>query len=167
MKAFFQQLKMVNSASLARLLLVVSVLLISLSGCGQSDHPTQNNNSTPPPPYNPPPRSQILYSVNNLIISGGHWVTLPSDGAFVQAGSTLSLSWSADGYLDVYIFTENQYNNFKRGAFVLYWEAHKRGSSGTISANIENGDTYYGVVRNGSLLLCFNGSRTISFEEKC
>lgn len=75
-------------------------------------------------------------------------MALPSNGAYVQAGSTLSLSWSADGSLECFILTANQFSNFKPYGIVSEREAYGAGKSGTISANIQNSDTYYAIIRN-------------------
>ncbi len=84
----------------------------------------------------------------NQILNGGGYTTLPSAGEYTQVGRTLTLSWSADGNLEGYIFTENQFNNFKPFGIPSAYEAYFQGASGTISWHVQNSDTYYGVVTN-------------------
>ena len=84
----------------------------------------------------------------NQILNGGGYTALPSGGEYTQAGKTLTLSWSADGNLEGFIFTENQFNDFKPLGIPSAYEAYSKGASGTISWTIQNGDTYYGVVTN-------------------
>ena len=82
------------------------------------------------------------------ILNGGSYAYFPLNGAYITSGHTLSLSWQADGSLDCFILTQNQYNNFKPLSIASAWEGHQSGSSGTITAYIQNSDTYYAILRN-------------------
>ena len=86
----------------------------------------------------------VASATPNTIISGNSFIYF---GGYVEAGHTLTSSWSADGSLDCFIATENQLNNYK-SSLMLSYLASGSGSSGTISANIQNSDMYYAIVRN-------------------
>jgi hypothetical protein len=103
---------------------------------------------TPPPTPPPTQAEQTLATAYNIVLSGGYSEYLPANGAYVQAGKTLTLSWSADGNLEGYIFTQTQFNNFKPLGIPSGYQAYSSGSSQTIYATITNSDTYYGVVTN-------------------
>ncbi|RLG97841.1 hypothetical protein DRO19_05225 [Candidatus Bathyarchaeota archaeon] len=98
------------------------------------------------------PKEQTLYTKSSETIPGGYYVPLPPDGVYVESGKTIKLSWSADGYLDAYILTETQFEDFKIDGIVSNWEAHSYGKEGIISANIRHNDKYYAVVSNTPLL---------------
>jgi hypothetical protein len=91
---------------------------------------------------------KIVATADNRLLNGGTYVALPSGGIYLQAGQTLTLSWSADGSLEGYIFTQNQFNNFKPYGAASAYEAYSQGVSRTISWHVQNSDTYYGVVTN-------------------
>lgn len=93
----------------------------------------------------------VASAAPDQIILGGYYASF---GGYVEAGNTLSLSWSADSSLDCFILTQNQLNNVKNSlsGIISVWEAYGSGSSGTISAQIQNSDTYYAIVRNTSSL---------------
>ena len=126
-----------------KIYLVIPMLLVlialSVYGCG----------STPPIPSNPLPSSitQTWTGVPGNI-DYGNWETMGSGGITIQGGKTLTLTWSADGNLDCFIFTENQYNNFKPMGLLSGYMQHEAGSKGTITVTLQNSDTYYVIVRN-------------------
>jgi uncharacterized repeat protein (TIGR02543 family) len=94
---------------------------------------------------------QVLsWTVSNHVINGGYWTELPSNGVYVQAGRTLNLSWSADSNLTCFIFTVTQYNNFKPLGIVSAYMARGSGSQGSITATIQNCDTYYAIIYNNT-----------------
>ena len=109
--------------------------------------------TTPPAPPTPPPP----LSVTNLcwewqpsprnIIQGGHWTYFPANGAYIETGNTLTLSWSSDYSLDGFILTECQYKNIKPTGISAYL-ANGSGSNKTISIEVLNSDRYYAIVRN-------------------
>jgi hypothetical protein len=82
------------------------------------------------------------------LVNGGSYAYFPLNGAYVSSGKTLTLSWSADGNMDAFILTSNQYNNFKPFSVASTWMTSGNGPNGTISVYIQNGDTYYAIVRN-------------------
>lgn len=107
--------------------------------------------TTPPAPITPTTTSRQWTWVpsSGNIVTGGAYAYVPLNGTYIQAGRTLILSWSADGNVEGFIFTGNQYNNFKQQLGVASaWIAHGSGVNGAISAYIQDSDTYYAVVRN-------------------
>jgi 4-amino-4-deoxy-L-arabinose transferase-like glycosyltransferase len=94
-----------------------------------------------------PPTTWAWQPSPGNIINGGQWAYFPLNGAYVSSGRTLSLSWSADDNVECFIFTENQYNNFSQPHVEVTYQAHGTGSSGTISTNVVNSDSYYAVIR--------------------
>ena len=82
------------------------------------------------------------------VLNGGTFLSIPTGGTFIQAGTTLSLYWSADGNLEAYIFTANQFKNFNPKSIPTYYMAHGAGSKEIITAVVQNSDTVYGVVFN-------------------
>jgi len=89
---------------------------------------------------------QRLSRVSNVILSNGSYTTLPSNGIYLQAGQLVTLSWSADGHLDIYLFTETQFDNFKPYLIPSVYENHFSGKGATFSTYITNNDTYYVVI---------------------
>jgi len=85
------------------------------------------------------------------IVNGGAYAYFPGNGAYIESGSTVSLEWSADGNMEAFILTQNQFNNFKSGSISISYLSHGSGSNGNTSASISNSDRYFGVVRNGLL----------------
>jgi len=101
--------------------------------------------------YQPPqptytPTQHILLS-NETILGGYHSHT----SYVIPAGKTVTLSWSADGYVSAYILTENQYDYFSFYGFHSSPAAYDSGSSGTLSYYVANTDTYYLVLSNSNL----------------
>ena len=96
---------------------------------------------------------QIIFEVNNIVLSGGYYQALPLNGIYLEKDQTVTLSWSADDNLEGYIFTETQFNNFKPLGIPSGYEAYSTGEDGTISAYIQHNDTYYGVVTNRVTLM--------------
>lgn len=129
------------------IILILLVACLILLGCGPP--PTTTSSYTPSPTTPTATGRQWTWvpSPGNTVTSGSY-AYFPLNGAYVHAGRTLSLSWSADGNLESFVFTENQYSNFKRLLYASAWIAHGSGTNGTVSAYIQNGDTYYAVVRN-------------------
>jgi predicted nucleic acid-binding Zn ribbon protein len=138
---------------------VVSGLVIGLGGNNSSSsnyyqptYPTYTYQpptttytyQTPTPSYTPTTRTLLS---NQTVTSSYH----NYNSYVIQAGKTVSLSWSADGSVSVYILTENQYDYFSFWGYHLSPAAYKSGSSGTIVYNVANTDTYYLVIKNPSL----------------
>lgn len=100
----------------------------------------------------PPTATATIWTANpNQTIPYGNW-SAPAIGVSVPSGHTLSLNWSADGNIDSFIFTETQYKNFQPMGLLSGYMAHGAGSQGNITASVQNGDTFYAVVRNQSAL---------------
>jgi len=97
-------------------------------------------------------REQTIATSGEEILSGGHHVPLPSNGISIDSGKTFQLSWSADGNLDAYIFTQTQFNYWKQWGIPSNYEAYSHGKNGLISANIQHSDKYYAVVSNTPIL---------------
>ena len=110
------------------------VTIVTFSGCANL-------------PGNRPGATQT-WTAGPVNIDYGNWQTMGSGGISIQGGTTLTLTWSADGNLDCFIFTENQYNNFKPMGLLSGYMQHEAGSKGTITVTLQNSDTYYVIVRN-------------------
>lgn len=83
---------MVNSASLVRLFLVVSVALLtllSLTRCGQSYSPPSQTNNSPP---------QTYYSLSTWVIPSGGGSVSPSAGTYVSGTLITLTAVAAPGY---------------------------------------------------------------------
>ena len=94
----------------------------------------------------------------NQVLNAQTWDELPTNGVYVQAGKTLTFSWSADGGLFGYVFTENQYNNWKQSLeTVATYEGYQSGSQGSITVTIQNGDSYCAVLYNNALSILGSG----------
>jgi len=105
---------------------------------------------TPPPPSTPVTQTWTWQPTPGNTLGGGTYAYFPATGAFVQAGHTLTLTWSSDGSLDAFILTQNQYNNFKNNfaGYVSGSMASGSGTNGNLQATIQNSDTYYAIIRN-------------------
>jgi len=87
----FQQVRMVNLASLVRLFLVISVALLtllSLTGCGQSYSPPSQTN-------NPP---QTYYSLSTWVSPSGGGSVSPSAGTYASGTLITLTAVAASGY---------------------------------------------------------------------
>jgi len=102
----------------------------------------------PAPQLQPGSTGSIIDQSSNSQLQGQHWEVI--GGVEITAGTTLTLTWSADGSLDGYIFTANQYDYLKAWGVPSGRVANKSGSRGTLSVKIQNDDTYYGVVKNNA-----------------
>ncbi len=119
---------------------VVLALILLICGCSSKSAVTSPKGTTwtwPPTPGG--------------VIPGAQWALFPSEGAAVEAGRSLTLTWSASGNMDCYIFTKNQYNDFIQSGQPNSYVAHGTNSQGTITTNtFENSDTYYAVLVNAT-----------------
>jgi len=136
--------------------IMMVLVAVSVYGCGT----TTIYQQAPSNVYTPPITSTIAQSSPNQGINPTDAMVLPStsSGVNVQAGRTLSLSWSADGSLNCYIVTANQYNNFVNSNRISISYFQKGvGNQGSISYTIQNSDTYMAVLVNNADPL-FGGS---------
>ena len=94
-----------------------------------------------------------LWSIKNQVFKPSTYDTAPPNGTYVQAGKTLTFSWSADGGLVGYIFTANQYGNWENNILGLpsSYEGYNSGSTGSITVTVQNGDTYCAVLFNNAV----------------
>ena len=168
---------MKNSAILLSTLAIVLAIGLGLTGCVATSPATitQTQTTTPVTPTTSPtititlPPTTVATAQPNQIISPGTYLTFPSNGAYIQVNGTktLTMSWSADGGLDCFILTETQYSNFKNSfaGYVSASMASGSGSSRTITAVVQNTDTYYVVVRNtfalGSPIKLYQATLTV------
>lgn len=151
---------MIRTLTIMLLVLIVFGMLVTLGACTKTVYVTPSTapiSVVTPAPTSPPPTTSNsqqwtwVPSPGN-IVAGGTAAYFPLNGAYVTAGRTLSLSWSADGSLNCFILTQNQYNNFKSNfGLVSSSMASGSGASGTIIANIQNTDWYYAVLYNTSV----------------
>jgi len=114
-------------------------------------------------------REQPVHSEGDIQVPGGYFVSLPPDGVYISLGKTFVLSWSADGTLNAYIFTELQFEDFKPTGVPRGWEAFGSGKSGTISASIAHSDKYYAVIYNPYLftnIKLYDGVAKLTWKEK-
>jgi hypothetical protein len=150
------------------LLMILVLIMLSLAGCTSKTvyvpvpEPAAAPIQPQPTTYSPQPTSApvVVQSTSAAhtwnwvpspgnIVNGGQYAYFPAGGVYVQSGRILRLEWSADGNMETFILTENQYNNFKNQLSVATnWMAKGSGSSGTIEASVQNSDRYYGIVRN-------------------
>ena len=148
--------------------IILVLVALSVYGCGSTTTIFQqapNNVYTPPITsttiyYPPPANTTIAQSSPNQVINPADAMVLPStsSGVNVQAGRTLSLSWSADGSLNCYIVTANQYTNFVNSNRINISYFQKGvGNQGLISYTVQNSDTYLAVLVNNADPL-FGGS---------
>ena len=168
---------MKNSAILLSTLAIGLAIGLGLTGCVATSPATitQTQTTTPVTSTTSPtititlPPTTVATAQPNQIISPGTYLTFPSNGAYIQVNGTktLTMSWSADGGLDCFILTETQYSNFKNSfaGYVSASMASGSGSSRTITAVVQNTDTYYVVVRNtfalGSPIKLYQATLTV------
>ena len=69
---------------------------------------------------------------------------------YILSGRELSVSWSADGAVDVYVLTETQYEYFRVWGFTMRYVAYRQASRGTLFIGVPNSDTYFIVINNPS-----------------
>lgn len=124
---------------------VIITFFTAFSGCTKTVYTSSPQATSSPTVWNWNP------SPNN-IVAGGSYAYFPANGAFVSSGKTLSLSWSADDNVECFIFTENQYNNFKQPHVTVTYQSHGMGIDGTINMNVMNSDSYYAVIRSAQVL---------------
>lgn len=130
----------------AYLIIVIMLLMMALLVCS-----CKSKQQAPYIGYSPSTTTQTWTGANQVINSAS-WELLPSNGVYVQAGKTLNLSWSADGSLNCYFVTANQYNNFKNSNGVSITYVGKGVSNqGSISYTVQNSDTYYAILYNDAL----------------
>jgi len=99
-----------------------------------------------------PNTTTITTGPPDQIFNAQTWDVSPSNGVYVQAGKTLTFSWSADGGLVGYIFTTNQYNNWKNSLLLeAKYEGYDSGSTGSITVTIQSSDTYCVVLFNNAI----------------
>lgn len=86
------------------------------------------------------------------LITAGNAAYLPGDGAYIRSGTTLTLSWSAEGSMDAFIMTANQFSNMRGNLNIpSAWLTRNSGSSGSLSVKIQNSDSYFGVIKNNAV----------------
>ena len=125
-------------------LLMILAVMASTAACNEINDSTE----------------ELIDGNADYALSGGHWLVY--GGQYVQAGKTLKLSWSADGEVDGYIFTESQYNSYRPMGIASRYEVHSSGRTGSISTKVKYGDIYYAIVDNGTW---FSSSKKI-YEAK-
>ena len=91
-------------------LLLGAVLSVLLIGCAQPQHPPYSLPQTQDQPTSTTEINQWQWhpSPGNMV-QGGSLAFLPPTGAYVEAGHTLTLSWQAEGKMESFILTENQF----------------------------------------------------------
>ena len=135
---------------------IASGVVIGLNSGGNNNHyiPPIYPTSTYPPPtqtYQPSP----TYTPITHTLMTDHTLFGPSynyNSFTIQADKTISISWSADGYVQVYVLTQNQYDYFATWGWQFSPTCYGEGSSGTKSCPISNTDTYYLVINNPSVV---------------
>jgi hypothetical protein len=124
---------------------LVLVTIVVFGGCGKIVY-------VPVPVPAIPNTTTITTGPPNQIFNAQTWDVFPSNGVYVQAGKTLTLSWSADGGLVGYIFTTNQYNSWINSLRTeATFEGHDSGSTGSMTVTIQNSDTYCAVLLNNAI----------------
>ncbi|MEM3705703.1 MAG: hypothetical protein QXX59_07250 [Candidatus Bathyarchaeia archaeon] len=90
-------------------------------------------------------RENAIGSVENRNLGGGQFIYWSLN---IESGKSVSVSWSADGCLYIFILTENQFQQFRLLGTTSWYTAFKYCNSGTLTKTIENTDTYYIAVSN-------------------
>jgi hypothetical protein len=90
-------------------------------------------------------KESAIGSVENRNLGGG---TFTYWSLYIESGISVSVSWSADGCLYIFVLTENQFQQFKLLGTTSWYTAFKYCNSGTLTKTIENSDTYYIAISN-------------------
>lgn len=110
--------------------------------------PSQPTNLPPTPThtYQPPtytPSHQVsLYGPNQVLTSG----TYGHQTETIQAGSTLTISWSADASVEIWVITDTQYSDWTTLGWTANYVGYKSGNYGTLTCSIANTDIYYLII---------------------
>jgi hypothetical protein len=123
------------------LTIVTLVLVLTLLVCGCASKAVVTTEKTTSWTWQPTPGG---------VIPGAQWAYFPLEGANVETGRTLSLTWSANSNMDCYIFTNTQYDAFTQSGTPGTYIAHGTDSQGTISTNTLQSGTYYAVLVNAA-----------------
>lgn len=94
------------------------------------------------------PQNQVnLIEPNQQLASGSYKYKT----ATIQSGTTVTISWSADASVSIWILTETQYPDWTFMAWSSNYVALKSGNSGTLTCTIPHTDKYYLIIpRPGS-----------------
>jgi hypothetical protein len=82
---------------------------------------------------------------HNRNLGGGTFIYW---SVYIESGKSVSISWSADGCLYVFVLTENQFQQFKLLGTTTWYTAFGYCNSGTLTKTIENSDIYYIAISN-------------------
>ena len=91
---------------------------------------------------------QTPYEASDEIIPYGSYVSFPSNGVRLQEGQRIRLSASGQGHLQIYLFTERQFEHFKPDLIPLLGYEGSVGLGGTSTQYVHNNATYYVVIAN-------------------
>jgi hypothetical protein len=140
-------------------IIAIILVIITISVCGCSSTTTiiqQPTNSVNVPSSNSSPiysQQAVITTItepSNQVINAQSFEQFPSMGLYVQAGRTLTLSVSADGELDCFIFTANQFSNWENSGYSGTYTKYGLFSIGGIQVTVQNSDTYYAVLFNNA-----------------
>ncbi|MEM3698212.1 MAG: hypothetical protein QXQ94_12105 [Candidatus Bathyarchaeia archaeon] len=90
-------------------------------------------------------RENTIGEDHNRNLGGGTFIYW---SVYIESGKSVSISWSADGCLYVFVLTENQFQQFKLLGTTTWYTAFGYCNSGTLTKTIENSDTYYIAISN-------------------
>jgi len=131
----------------------VSGLVIWLTpGPNPTPYPTYTYQPQPTYTYQPTQPSSPSHQVNlvepNHVLNSGSY---SYETASIQAGSTVTISWSADANVEIWVITATQYPDWTFMAWSANYVGYKSGNSGILTCHIANTDTYYLIIsRPGS-----------------
>lgn len=134
---------------LASCAIIVVPILYFTTDIFTGESESSNAHYTPyQPSYPTPAQEQEIGRLTDHVLKGGYFHDWTET---IQAGKTISISWEADGRLNVWILTQTQYDYFKVWGTTFRYEALKSGRSGTLVHRVSNTDTYHLIVQNPSL----------------
>lgn len=91
---------------------------------------------------------QTLYEVSDITIPSESYFSFPPDGVYLQEGQRIRLSASGRGHLQIYLFTERQFEHFKPDLIPLLGYEGTGGLGGTSTQYVHNNATYCVVIAN-------------------
>ena len=137
------------------------VSLLVLFGCSNAPRtlstvPPPTGTTTPVPTTTasvPPPTGAIINSWGwegnlNDQIKGGQNILFPNLGAQVDPGKYLTVTWEADGTVQVWLLNSEQYHNFLNGKPVSGSLGQALSAKGSFTYKTTAADQYYVIVKN-------------------
>lgn len=89
-----------------------------------------------------------VYNINTTVLAGCGGITSASQGAQLQAGTRIGLSWFANDTVDVFVFNSTEFEAFQSTGMTSPNLAAGANSEGTLRFNPVSSGSYYVVVHN-------------------